>query len=296
MSETLPIAVSVRSRLGSFYELTKPRLNGLVLVTVAAGVVLAEGGFPVVLLFHTILGVGLVAGAGGALNMYLERDLDALMGRTARRPLPAGEVTPGEALLFGVVGGLAGLAYLSVLVNLLTAGLAALALFNYIVLYTPLKTRSTFNTLVGAVTGALPPMMGWTAATGQLTTGGWIVFAILFVWQMPHFLAIAWFCRDDYRAAGMKMLSVFDDDEGRMTVRQMALFSLVLLPVSLLPTTSGLSGTIYAGAAIALGAALIGLSIDLVIRPSRRRVRTHFLASLLYLPILFGFMIFDRIP
>ncbi len=302
MSESLPMTLSpaapdLRTRLRGYYELTKPRLSGLVLVTVAAGYAMAAGGdLRLLLLLHTVVGVGLVSGGGGALNMYLERHLDARMNRTRRRPLPAGDVTPAGALAFGLVAGLSGLAYLALIVNLLTAVLAAIAFVNYVAVYTPLKTRSTVNTLVGAVTGALPPMMGWTAFEGEIGTGGWVVFAILFVWQMPHFLAIAWFCREDYARVGMKMLSVYDSAEGPMTTRQMALFSLVLIPVSLLPTTTGLAGEVYAVAAAALGAGVFALAVAAVLRPTRAKVRWVFLASLAYLPALFTFMIFDRTP
>ena len=293
---TLSGPAAFSARCGAFYELTKPRLTQLVLVSVAAGYVLADpASFAWLAFLEAIAGVGLVAASGSALNQYLERDLDARMARTRRRPLPAERLSPLAGLLFGVTTGVVGLLHLQLRINPLTAFLGAIALANYVFVYTPMKRTSTHNTLVGAVTGALPPMMGWTAATGSLAPGAWSLFALLFIWQMPHFLAIAWFCRNDYAAAGMKMISVLDDERGTVTRRQIALYSVAQLPISLIPVQVGLAGLPYLIFAIVVGVAVAALGISGAVRRSPGGTRTIFLASLLSLPLLLAAMIIDRI-
>ncbi|MBI4616168.1 MAG: protoheme IX farnesyltransferase [Planctomycetes bacterium] len=299
MSELVsPVAASplaFRAKLAAYVELAKPRLTSLVLVTVAAGFAAAlPAGPDWVLLLQTVAAVGLVAGGGGALNMYLERDLDLRMHRTRTRPIPSGRLTAIQALAFGVYASVAGLAWLWVATNELATFFAALALTNYVFVYTPLKVRTSLNTLVGAVTGALPPVIGWAAASGGISAGAGLLFAILFVWQMPHFLVIAWLCRDDYARAGMKMISVLDPTGGA-TMRQIVLFSLTQLPVSLLPVASGLAGIRYFLVASAVSLAMAVLGVAFAARRSKRTARWLFLASLLYLPLVLGTFVWDRI-
>jgi protoheme IX farnesyltransferase len=215
------------------------------------------------------------------------------MNRTSDRPLPAGRVDVGDALLLGLGAAACGLTLLVVLVNGLTALLSLTSLVLYVVVYTPLKQKTSFHTLIGAVTGALPPVMGWAAATGQAPREAWILFGILFVWQLPHFFAIAWLYREDYARAGMRMLSVMDEG-GKMAIRQVLLFSLTLLPVSLLPSTVAMAGEVYLFAALLLGTALVAAALTLIRRPDARRARNVYLMSLVYLPCLLGVMVLDR--
>ncbi len=285
----------IRWRSADYLEMTKPRLNFMVLVTVGVGFLLgATGAVDWGLLVHTLIGVGLLSGGGAALNEYLERDLDARMKRTQDRPLPAGRLFPAEALAFGVACCAIGTVQLWFFVNPLTALLGLLSAGVYLFAYTPLKLRTPLNTVVGAVSGALPPMMGWTAVAGRVDLGAWLLFAILFMWQLPHFFAIAWFYREDYANAGMKMLSVVDDN-GRVTRRTICGCSLAMLAVSLLPVFSGLSGALYLAAALPLGAVLLFLAVRLAVGKTHAAARRLFLASLMYLPLLLGAMVLDRI-
>ncbi|MGB5402026.1 MAG: heme o synthase, partial [Thermoanaerobaculia bacterium] len=232
--ESKPVTLGVR--LADLVELTKPRITLMVVLTALIGVLLSSGGsVDWGLAIHALFGTGLVAAGSAALNHVLERDLDALMERTADRPLPAGRMHPDTALLFGVGLAVAGLLELTLAVNLLTALLGAIALAGYIFVYTPMKRISSLATVVGAIPGALPPLMGWTAVSDRLELGGVVLFAILFLWQLPHFLAIAWMCREDYSRAGIPVLPVVEPD-GRSTARQMLLYGAALLPVSLMPT------------------------------------------------------------
>ena len=289
-----------RAAPADLLALAKPRIVVLVLVTMAAGYAMAPvvgGVSPAVWmlgLFHALVGTALVAGGTNALNQVLERDVDALMARTARRPLPSARLQVGEATAFAWLIGAAGVVYLALLVNGLTAVLAALTLASYVFVYTPLKRRTPFSTLIGAVPGALPIVGGWTAAGGTLDTGASILFAILFLWQLPHFLALSWIYRDDYARAGLQMLSVGDAD-GRLTFRQAALHAAALVPVSLAPAVVGMGGPLYFLGAALLSGGYFWASVAAARRPSRDGARRLFAASLIYLPAVLGLMIADRI-
>ena len=254
----------------------------MVLITTAAGYVIGAGDFSFVVLIHTLIGTALVAAGTNALNQYLERDLDALMCRTSRRPLPAGRITPRAALVFSSAIAVAGSIYLAVAVNPLTAILGAFTLTSYIFVYTPLKRISTACTVIGAVPGAIPPLMGWAAATNNLALGGWIVFGILFLWQLPHFMAISWTHREDYGRAGFAMLSV-RDGEGRAVGRQAVLYSIALLVVSVAPSFAGMAGATYLVAAASAGAALLIASIRFARERSATHARSLFMTSNIYL-------------
>jgi protoheme IX farnesyltransferase len=280
--------------------LAKPRIVMLVLVTMAAGYAMApvlgvvSPAAWVLGLFHALVGTALVAGGTNALNQVVERDVDALMARTARRPLPSARLEVREATVFAWLIGASGVAYLAVLVNAVTAVLAALTLASYVFVYTPLKRRTPLSTLIGAVPGALPIVGGWTAAGGTLDTRASILFAILFLWQLPHFLALSWIYRDDYARAGLQMLSVGDAD-GRMTFRQAALHAAALVPISLAPAVVGMGGPVYFIGAAALSGGYFWASVAAARRPSRAGARRLFTASLIYLPSILALMIADRI-
>jgi protoheme IX farnesyltransferase len=282
-------------RITDFVELAKPRLNGLVVATSAVGYYLGSAA-PVDLWKMAVASVGtaLVAGGAAALNQVYERNTDALMVRTRTRPLPDGRVPPADARAFGIVLSSIGLALLGLRTNLLAAALAVATLSIYLVVYTPMKRRSSLATLVGAVPGALPPVIGWTASHGSVSLGGAVLFAIVFLWQIPHFMAIAWMYRDDYRAAGFPMLPVVEPD-GRRTGRQAALYAAALLPVSLLPTFIGLSGTVYLAAAAVLGTVLLALAIRFARERSDRFARSLFMASIVYLPLIWLVLTLDKL-
>src|SRR5882672_6167128 len=247
--------------LADYLALTKPRLNFLVVATSAAGYYLGATGTPAVLpMAHAVAGTALVAGGAAVLNQVSERDADALMRRTRMRPLPDGRLPLADARIFGLVLAGAGLALLAVRANLAAASLALATLAIYLLVYTPLKRRSPMATLVGAVPGALPPLIGWTASHGSLSRGGLALFAIVFLWQIPHFMAIAWMYRDDYRQAGFPMLPVIEPD-GRRAGRQAVVYAAALLPVSLFPTFVGVAGWPYFWIAVPLGFAMLWLSI-----------------------------------
>lgn len=282
-------------RVGDYFELTKPRLTMLsVLTTLAGYYVGSQGVIQVDLLVHTLLGAFMVGGGCGALNMFMEHEYDSLMRRTDRRPIPAGRLTPMEGFVFGASISIAGVAYLLVGVNLVTGILGAATLMSYLLLYTPLKRLTTLNTLVGAIPGAIPPVMGWAAATDSLGPGlgGWILFAILFFWQMPHFLSLAWMCRDDYARAGYRMLAAVDPD-GTRTGLQILLYISALVPVSLVPTIVGLAGGLYFFTALALGIAFLIIGVGVARHKSRREARMLFHYTLLYLPILLLILALD---
>ena len=272
-------------------ELSKARLSFLVLLTTLVGFLLGwRGPMDYTLLGATLLGTALSAAGASALNQWLERDLDALMSRTADRPLPARRMHPSDALLFGLLCSASGVALLGFVVNPLTALLAGLTIAIYAALYTPMKRFSELNTLLGAIPGALPPLLGWTAATGHTGLGGWILFLILWFWQMPHFLAIAWLYRDQYAAAGFKMLSTRDPD-GWATGWQALIYSAALLAVSLLPGIVGMASPYYFFAALALGAAMMFLAADFLRTRNNGSARRLFFASIIYLPLLLGALI-----
>jgi protoheme IX farnesyltransferase len=281
--------------MADIVELAKPRITLMVVVTAGIGILLASGGrVPMELVLHALIGTGLVAAGSAALNHVLERDIDALMRRTADRPLPAGRMSPDLALTIGVGLAVAGLVELALGVNLTTALLGAAALAGYVFVYTPLKKISPLATVVGAVPGAIPPMMGWAAVTESLDPGAWVLFAILFLWQLPHFLAIAWMCREDYARAGLPMLPVIQPD-GRSTARQMVLYGAALLPVSLLPSTLGLTGATYFLGAMGLGLFFLAMCVGFAVSLSALAARRVLLTSVLYLPAVLAVMVLDRV-
>lgn len=282
-------------RLADFYELTKPRLNFLVIITTAVGYYMGiRSAVDWLNLLHALLGTALTAGGSSVLNQYLERHHDARMPRTADRPLPAGRVLPLEALLFGLALSIVGVAYLAAMVNPLTALLGAFSLLAYVLIYTPLKRYTPLNTVIGAVPGAIPFVMGWTAVRGQIEPQAVALFGILFLWQMPHFLAIAILYRDDYAKAGFKMLPVLDPNLN-MTSRQIVLYLAALIPVSLAPVAMHMAGTGYLLAALLLGIAFLSLGIACATSRRRQDARRLFLASILYLPLLLGGMMLDKL-
>ena len=264
-------------------------------LTAAAGFYLGSAaGVNVRLLVSTLIGVALVAAGTNAFNQVRERDVDARMHRTERRPLPSGRLTPAAASVFAGVISVVGIGYLAFAVNLLTAGLAALTLGSYVLLYTPLKRTTTLNTLIGAVPGALPIVGGWTAAGGALGPAVGALFWILFLWQLPHFLALAWIYREDYRRGGLAMLSVADAD-GRHTGRMVLLYATALLPVSLLPTLLGVTGAVYFFGALALGLAYAGASVAMTRAATASRAWRLFFVSIVYLPALLTLMVVDKV-
>jgi heme o synthase len=287
----LPAAHTVTS---DFLELTKPRITLLVALTALVGFVMAtRGTLPPSSLLAAVAGTALVAAGASTLNMLLERDTDARMRRTRNRPLPAGRLRPIDALVFGTLISALGLALLLWLANPLSTAVALVTWAAYLFVYTPLKPLTSLATFVGAVPGALPPMIGWAAARGTLEPGAYILFAILFLWQIPHFLAIAWIYRDDYALGGLRMLPVVDP-EGRMTGRQAVANAVALLLVSLAPTFAGMNGGFYLGGAALLGVAYTAAAVNAALRRTQRSARQLFLASVLYLPALSALLLLDR--
>jgi heme o synthase len=283
-----------RHALADFLALTKPRVNLLVLITTLIGFHLgAFGPIDVTVLVHTIVGTALVAGGAAALNQVLERDSDRLMRRTRSRPLPAGRLRMGEAGWFALALAAIGLVELSLGANRLAAVVAFATIASYALVYTPLKRRTSLATVVGAVPGALPPMIGWAAATGGLSIEAWVLFAIVFFWQMPHVLAISWMYREDYERAGIRVLPV-EEPDGASTSRQTVGYAAVLVPVTLLPTVVGLAGGVYLAGALVLGLGILALAIVFARQRTATHARRLFLASLLYLPVLWMLMLADR--
>lgn len=286
--------LTLRERASAYVDLTKPRITFLIVLTSAAGFCLgAKNGLDYTRFTHAMLGIALLSSGIATLNQYMERELDALMRRTMTRPLPTGKLAPIEALIFGATLTIIAEVYLALLVNPLTALLGLTVVAGYLFMYTPLKTRTTLSTAVGAFPGAMPPLIGWAAASGEVTTSAWVLFAILFLWQFPHFLAIAWMYREDYERAGILMLPVVEP-EGRITGQQIVAYTLMLLPVSLLPTLMGVSGKIYFYGAIVLGLLFLYSSITAALSKSRQQARRLLLASVLYLPLLFGLMVLNQ--
>jgi protoheme IX farnesyltransferase len=284
----------VRHKIQDYLSLTKPRVTLMVLITMLFGFYLgSRSDVDFTLLFFALAGTALVAGGTSALNQYLERDLDAKMLRTKNRPLPAGRITPASALAFGVIISIAGLVLLAWRVNVLTALLAALTLTTYVFLYTPLKQKSHLSTLMGAIPGALPPMGGWSAARGEIGIEAWVLFMILFLWQLPHFLAIAWIYREDYARGGFPMLPVIDP-EGHSTGRQIVSNCLALLAVSLLPALLGISGPRYFFGALFLGLVFFGCGAAVHFQRNNLSARRLMKASLIYLPALLLLMALDK--
>jgi heme o synthase len=291
LAEAGPLA---RLRAADYLDLTKPRIALLVLFTVAAGVLFASGpSLDIWLLINAVSGTALVAAGASALNQWLEHDTDARMQRTENRPLPSGRLQPIQALVFGWLLGIVGVVYLAIaLPTPWAAVLAAITFIGYVFAYTPLKPRTTLNTLVGAVPGALPPIIGWVAVRGSISGEAIALFLILFLWQVPHFLAIAWIYREDYGRAGLKMLPVVDGS-GLMTGQRMIGYCLVLIPASLLPVTGGVAHPVYFAGAVLLGLMFLGSSVwfyrDRSLKSARRVLR----ASLLYLPGLLLILLLD---
>ena len=296
-TDSLHAAVDARPGVfADLCELTKARLTSLVLVTTLAGFYVGwDGPMDFLRLFNTMLGTALVAAGAGALNQLIERGPDALMHRTRERPLPAGRMSPDVALLIGAGLAAGGLLYLFFLVNTLSSALAALTMASYVFVYTPLKRVTTLNTLVGAVPGALPPVIGWAAARGTVGVEAGALFAIMFCWQMPHFLAIAWMYREDYARGGFVMLT-HQDEHGAATGRQAVNYSFALLLVSLTPSLLGIAGREYFLGAFLLGAGMVYCAARMQLAPGRTQARQLFFASIIYLPLLLALLAWDKLP
>ena len=294
MRTTAAAALGTRTRAADYVALAKPRLNLLVVASALAGYAMAGGSAASVAAWVlTVAGTALVAGGASAFNQIIERDADALMRRTRSRPLPDGRLPAGDAVAFAAILSVAGLIILAAGVNLLAAAVALATLASYAVVYTPLKRRTSFATVIGAIPGALPPVIGWAAASNTLSRGAWVLFGIVFLWQLPHFLAIAWMYREDYARAGFPMLPVIEPD-GRSTTRQAVLYTAALLPLALAPTLVGMSGVVYFAGALALTLLFLGFSIRFAMTRGVRDARRLFFASIVYLPLLWILMIADR--
>ena len=279
---------AARSRTNDFVALAKPRLNLLVVASALAGYVMAGGEMlDAIRVVCTVVGTALVAGGASAINQVLERVPDSLMRRTRMRPMADGRLQPFEGIAFGIALVLAGLSILAAAVNLLSATVALTTLLTYALIYTPLKRRTSFATVIGAIPGALPPVIGWAAARGELSQGAWVLFAIVFLWQLPHFLAIAWMYREDYGRAGFPMLPVIEPD-GRSTARQAVFYCAALLPVSLAPTLLGMANVVYFVTALGLGLLFLGLTLKFARTRAVADARRLFFGSIIYLPILWS--------
>jgi len=277
-----------------YLALTKPRITWLILMSTGVGYFFgARGGWHWLTLFHTILGTGLIASGTAALNQWYEREADGKMRRTQARPLPSGKLSANKALIFAILISIAGFAELYLAVNPLTALLGLFTLLSYLFIYTPLKQRSPHSTTIGAIPGAMPPLIGFAAASGTLTWDAWILFAILFLWQFPHFYAIAWMYREDYERAGIRMLPVVEPD-GESTARRILLYSLILIPISLIPKFLSMTGNIYLFGALAIGLLFLYAGFRITFDRTRQQARRVLLASVVYLPVLYGLMLFDR--
>ncbi len=293
------LLAAVSGRLTAYVSLTKPRLVLLVLVTVAVGFLLGSHGnssrSTFLSLAATLVGTSLVAGGAGALNQWLERERDARMRRTSNRALPAGRLAPSEAAVFGGLLVFVGTSVLLTGSNLVAAEVAFVTFLLYVFVYTPLKTRTTLNTVIGAIPGALPPMIGWTAATGRLGVEAWALFLIVFLWQFPHFLAIAWIYRDDYERAGFRMLTV-GDVRGTMTGCQAVSYALALVPAGLLPAIVGLAGPAYFAGALLLGLWYLCAAAQFWLEASDRRARRLLRTSFVYLPAILLLLLLNSVP
>jgi protoheme IX farnesyltransferase len=277
-----------------YIALTKPRITWLILMSTGVGYFFgAKSGWNLVTLLNTIVGTGLIASGTAALNQWYERDADAKMKRTQDRPLPAGRLVPRNALIFASLISAAGFVELFVAVNPLSAWLGLFTLASYLFIYTPLKRRSPHSTTIGAIPGAMPPLIGYAAASGTLTWDAWILFAILFLWQFPHFYAIAWMYREDYERAGIRMLPVVEPD-GESTARRILVYSLLLIPISLVPKFLSMTGNLYLFGALAIGLMFLYAGIRVTFDRTRQQARRVLLASVIYLPVLYGLMLLDR--
>ena len=289
------LSTAEKSWSSVFADLVKARLTTLVLLTTLVGFYLGwRGAMNYALMFNTLMATALVAAGASALNQLLEREYDAKMRRTQGRPLPAGRLQPTTVMIFGGVCSVAGLVYLALAVNLLTSVIGAVTLVSYLFIYTPLKRVTWLNTAIGAVPGALPPLMGWTAARGELSGEGWALFAILFFWQLPHFFAIAWIYKDEYARAGFKMLPGVDQD-GRRTAQQAVSNTLALLVVSLFPFVFKMAGTNYLVGAIILGGGFLFCAVQFSRQLTLARAKQLFFASIIYLPLLLALMVWDKV-
>ena len=278
-----------------YIQLTKPRITWLILMSTGVGYFFgALDGWKWMVLLHTLLGTAFIASGTAALNQWWEREADKKMVRTQNRPLPAERLHPTRALIFAIVLSVIGFAELSLGANLLTGLLGLFTLASYLFVYTPLKQKTPHSTTIGAIPGAMPPLIGYAAAHGTLTAQGWALFAILFLWQFPHFYAIAWMYKDDYSKAGIKMLPVVDPS-GDSTVRQILFYSLALIPVSLLPRYLGMTGNVYLVGALILGAIYFYSGVLVARELNRAQARRVLLASIVYLPVLYGLMMADRV-
>lgn len=283
-----------RARLADYFALTKPRITLMVVLTAGAGYYLgAIGAVDIVDFAQLLIGTALSGAGASTLNQYLERELDTRMVRTRDRPLPAGRLAPREALVLGLILSAGGVFYLWIATNALTALLSAATVASYVLGYTPLKRVSTLNTIVGAVPGALPPLGGWAAARGDIGIGGVVLFGILFLWQLPHFLAIAWLYRHEYAKAGMWMLPCVDPS-GRLTGRQVIVWTLALVPASLMPAAVGLTGAAYFFGALVLGVAFAGFALSFARSRTNDAARRVLLYSVIYLPCLLALMVIDK--
>jgi len=287
-------AIGLREKLAAYVELTKPRIAFMLVLTAAAGFYLGSSeGFNFALFTNSMVGIALLAFGVATLNQFIERKTDALMERTARRPLPTNKLAPNEALVFGIVQCAVAELYLLFLVNGLTAFLGLIVIVGYVLLYTPLKTRTSASTAIGALPGAMPPLMGWTSAADSINLGAWTLFALLFLWQFPHFLAIASMYKEQYAKAGIKMLPTLEKD-GKITARQIVMFSILLVPVSLAPFFIGMSGIYYLIGASVLGIWFLWTSIEAARAKTVEKSRKLLLVSVLYLPIIFALMVFNH--
>jgi protoheme IX farnesyltransferase len=292
VSDPAPEAVETSSLFADLMELTKARLSTLVLMTTFVGFALASGShLDWVRLLHTLLGTGLVAGAAAVLNQAIEADIDRLMERTRQRPLPARRISRGAAVAIGVLMAVAGLADLALATTFVATYLAAATLLIYLAIYTPMKRRSSLCVSIGAVSGAIPPVLGWTAVNGTVGLGAWVLFGILFTWQMPHFLAIAWMYRDQYAQAGFRMLRC-SDTNGRVTAVQSLVFSLLLTAITLIPFFRQGAGWLYLVGTLLCNAVLLACAVGFLAARSRSAARWLFFASILYLPLVLGLMVF----
>ncbi|MGH9939510.1 MAG: heme o synthase [Blastocatellia bacterium] len=289
-----PQSLSFNEKLAAYVDLTKPRITSLVVLSALAGFALGSlSSIDWIQLLHTAIGVALLSSGISALNQYWERDLDALMRRTKLRPLPAGKLAARNALVFGVAVSLMGEAYLAWFINPLTAFWGFIALASYLFLYTPLKTRTHWCTFIGAFPGALPPLLGWAAARNEIGVEAITLFGIMFLWQFPHFHAIAMMCREDYARAGIRMLPVIEPD-GKATARQIVGYTIALVPVSLLPTFLHFSGRFYLGGAVILGAWFLRASVAAARQPTHEQSRRLLKVTVVYLPLLLGLMTLNR--
>jgi heme o synthase len=290
-------AARLLAALPDYWALTKPEVNFLILITTFAGFYLAPssgpGGFRILLVLHTLLATLLVAGGTGTLNQFLERSFDAQMRRTARRPIASGRIEASHAFWFGVSLSVAGIAYLALAVNGLASLLAAVTLVSYLFVYTPLKRRTPLCTLIGAFPGAAPPLIGWAAAQGRLEPEAWVLYAMVFLWQFPHFMAIAWMYREDYARAGYLVLPA-GENRGRFVVWQGFVVSLALIPISLFPTNIGESGAVHSAGALVLSLIFLCYSALFVFHRSNAAARRLLTASIVYLPAVFILLMLSR--